>query len=127
MAEQSFRKAQGGKMKKIEKILIVIFILSIATFVGSFFSHVWIAKIIRPEIMAEITFFQKIISLVPLVFTFIIHLVIGGWLYSESKKTDFSPKLWFIFGCFFGIMAAVLFYLMKIYLLLSKKLENISM
>jgi hypothetical protein len=44
-----------------------------------------------------------------------VNLAIGIWLFIQARQSKNVPWIWLLFGLFYGLIAAVLFYIMRIY------------
>jgi len=101
-------------MKNIEKILIVVVLLSIIVTVFSFFSHRFIATLWGPKFASQISLSTNLLSFMKMLIMNTVRIVIGIWLFMLARKEQEQKWLWLIFGVSFGLIAVILFYLIKI-------------
>ena len=51
-----------------------------------------------------------------------VNLAIGIWLFIQARQSNNVPWIWLLFGLIYGLIAAVLFYILRIYE--SQRLES---
>jgi uncharacterized protein YacL len=81
------------------------------------------------DVIADYSLRQNLISIGFFLITMASHIVIAIWLNIESKKLNRNRLVWTVFGLFFGITAAILFYLIEIYnevLLMKQRIGRIK-
>lgn len=105
-------------MKHIEKFLIVIMILTIISIAGTYFSNLLLARLYGATEYGQMVLFNKGIASIFLVFKFLVHICIAIWLFFTARENKWA---WLVLGFFFGIIAAIFFYLLRIYDLLQTK------
>jgi hypothetical protein len=54
----------------------------------------------------------------------LVGLCVACWLWSLSWKYGFNPTAWFVFGLFLGVIALVVFYLVRIHDMLEAQLSK---
>lgn len=102
-------------MERLQKMLVFILVLCVVSVILSFSSNTLLARLYGPTEYAQITLFRKIVAVVPFIFQLLVNICVAIWLFSEARKEKAAPWAWVVFGVFFGLMAAVLFYLVRIY------------
>ncbi len=107
-------------MKHIEKFLIVIMILTIISISGTYLSNILLVKLYGYSMYAEMSLFSKLIASILLVFRFLVNICIAIWLFITARENKWG---WLVLGIFFGILAAIFFYLLRIYEMLRAKSE----
>jgi len=107
-------------MKQIEKFLIVIMILTIISISVTYFSNILLVKLYGYSMYAEMSLFSKLIASIRLVFKFLVHICIAIWLFITARENKWA---WLVLGVFFGLVAAIFFYLLRIYEMLRAKSE----
>jgi len=112
-----------AQMKKIEKFLIVIMILTVVSILGSFFSNVLLARLYGPAEFGKMAIFNKLVASTFLFFRILVHICVAIWLFVTAREHKTQPWAWFVFGIFFGLIAAVFFYLVRTYDMLRTKSE----
>jgi len=107
-------------MKHIEKFLIVIMILTIVSISGTYLSNILLVRIYGPTEYGKMALFVKVVASIFLVFKFLVHICVAIWLFVTARENKWA---WLVLGVFFGLMAAIFFYLVRIYDLLRAKSE----
>ncbi len=107
-------------MKHIEKFLIVIMILTIISIAGTYFSNIALARLYGAEEYGHMVLFNKGVASIFLVFKFLVNICIAIWLFITAREYKWA---WLVLGVFFGLLAAIFFYLFRIYELLQSKAE----
>lgn len=111
-------------MKQIEKFLVIILILTLISLAVSFFSPGLLVRIYDAAEYGKISLFHKFIAAIPLIFKVLVYICVGIWLFVAAREHKAQPWLWLVFGLFFGLIAAVLFYLTRIYDMLKSELRK---
>ena len=113
-------------MKGIEKAAIILIILMIATIIFSYLSNFIVVQLYISAFFTSMNLQTKIASGIYLFFTMLVRIGVAIWLFSLARKQQAQPWVWCLFGLCFGLIAAVLFYLIRLYdALVSKPPENI--
>jgi hypothetical protein len=107
-------------MKHIEQFLIVIMILTIISIAGTYFSNILFVRLYGATEYGQMVLFNKGIASIFLVFKFLVSICIAIWLFVTARENKCA---WLVLGLFFGILAAIFFYLLRIYDLLRAKSE----
>lgn len=107
-------------MKHIEKFLIVIMILTIISISVTYFSNILLVRLYGAEEYGHMIFFNKGVASIFLVFKFLANICIAIWLFVTARENKWA---WLVLGFFFGLVAAIFFYLLRIYDLLRAKSE----
>ena len=107
-------------MKEIEKFLITILILTVISIAGTLLSNVVLARLFGATEYGQMLLFNKCVASIFLGFKFLVNVCIGVWLYITARETKWA---WLVLGIFFGLLAAIFFYLFRIYELLQSKAE----
>ena len=107
-------------MKQIEKFLFIILILSVFTIVASFLSDIWLVWLYGERFeIGQLNYFIKGIASIVLSFKVLVNICVAFWLYKVSKEYDSRSWGWFVFGLFFGIIALIFFYLIRVHDMIS--------
>ena len=113
-------------MKGVEKAAIILIILMIATIIFSYLSNFFVVQLYSTAFLTSMNLQTKIASGIYLFFTMLVRIGVAIWLFSLARKQQAQPWVWCLFGLCFGLIAAVLFYLIRLYdALVSKPPENI--
>ena len=107
-------------MKHIEKFLIVIMILTIISISGTYFSNLLLVRLYGATEYGQMVLFNKVVASIFLVFKFLVHICIAIWLFITAREYKWA---WLVLGVFFGLVAAIFFYLLRIYDLLRANSE----
>jgi uncharacterized protein YqgC (DUF456 family) len=107
-------------MKQIEKFLIVIMILTIISIAGTYLSNILLVKLYGATEYGQMLLFNKLVASIFLVFKFLVNICIAIWLFITAREYKWA---WLVLGVFFGLLAAIFFYLLRIYDLLQTKAE----
>jgi hypothetical protein len=107
-------------MKHIEKFLIVIMILTIISISGTYFSNILLVRLYGATEYGQMLLFNKVVASIFLVFKFLVHICIAIWLFVTAREYKWA---WLVLGFFFGLLAAIFFYLLRIYEILRAKSE----
>lgn len=107
-------------MKHIEKFLIVIMILTIISISGTYISNILLVKLYGVNEYGQMVLFNKVVASIFLVFKFLVNVCIAIWLFITAREYKWG---WLVLGFFFGLVAAIFFYLLRIYDLLRAKSE----
>lgn len=105
-------------MKHIEKFLIVIMILTIISIAGTYFSNILLVRLYGTTEYGKIVLFNKVVASIFLVFKFLVNICIAIWLFITAREHKWA---WLVLGVFFGLLAAIFFYLLRIYEMLRAK------
>ena len=111
-------------MERIEIFLVVIVILMIIALAGEILSNFLLIRIVGPKAVGQITLFNKGVVLVILTSKSLVCLCVAFWLYSIAKQYGSNRWGWFIFGLFFGVLALVVFYLVRIHDMIETKFSK---
>jgi len=96
-------------MKSIEKLAIILIILWILSSVLTL-----IMPFIR-EIIRQYPYTMFMSYTVSSILRLIVNIGIGIWLFILARREKSTPWIWLFFGLFAGLVAAVLFFVMKVY------------
>ena len=107
-------------MKKIEVLVIVVIILWIIGLIPNISSSIML-KIYPPSESNEAISYLKSTALIRSILTVSVQIGIAIWLFFEASKGNESRWVWLLFGLIYGILAAILFYIIRAYELLKLK------
>ena len=103
-------------MKKIELLAIVLVVLALVSSGTSMIYQYAIMRLLPAEEIGKITIAQSALVAVAKIIKSLVVIGIGVWLFVIARKEKNStPWLWGLFGLFFGLIAVILFYAIKIY------------
>ena len=102
-------------MKNIEKLAIVVIVLLFLTEIPYTLYYMLIFRFFGPEAMEQ---YKTVISLLAFgmpVSRLLVRIAVGIWLFIQAKRNDAAPWIWFLFALVAGLLAAALFYIIKVY------------
>ncbi|MHC4461316.1 MAG: hypothetical protein ACYS6W_08435 [Planctomycetota bacterium] len=102
-------------MKKLEWLALLLIILCILTHFLSWFGTALITRLYSPEFVSISNLHLKLITSARSLLLMIVNLVIGIWLFIQASRSKNTPWIWLLFGMVYGLIAAVLFYLQRIF------------
>ena len=102
-------------MKKFEWLALLVIILHVLTHFLNMFGGPLITRLYSPEYVGVISLHMLLMTSARSILSIIVNVVIGIWLFIQARQTKSTPWIWLLFGIFYGLIAAVLFYLLKIY------------
>ena len=100
---------------RIEKFLIVILVLTIVGYLGSFLWPLLFARLFTAGEVGQISLFQKQLVVLFLVPKALVCLCVAFWLRRVARQYGAHPNGWFIFGLFLGLVALILFYVVRLH------------
>jgi hypothetical protein len=103
-------------MKKIETLAIVIIVLLLVSTLLPWVSNLILPRLYGPKVFGEISFATHGIAMLMHIFRQLLNIGIGVWLFTlAGKEPDATPWTWLLLGIFFGLIAPILFYVIKAY------------
>ena len=112
--------------KQIEKFLHIVLIL---TLVSIFLGLLWtflLVKIFNPSTIGQITYFQKTFALFFLLPKVLVGICVAVWLSSIAGRYGENRTGWFMLGLFLGLMALIVFYVVRIHDMLEAQIHKSS-
>jgi len=108
-------------MRNIEKIAIVLIVLWFLALAPTPLITVIMAQIYGAEQISQMNLGLKTIIMVSSFVGVLVNIGVAVWLYIQAKKDKNSPWVWCLFSLVFGIIAAVLYFLMQLIEQLKQK------
>jgi hypothetical protein len=108
-------------MNRIEKLLMLIVVLTIVTIFVNYLTNFFLARIYGPETLGQMSLFVKNISMLIIFFKFLVNICVAFWLYNVAKQYHQNPSGWFCFALFLGVIALVVFYIIRIHDMFEKQ------
>lgn len=99
--------------KRIGIILVFLIIFLIANNVVGFVIYPLLLD--EPDLISDYNLRNHMISIGAFTITLFGRIAIAIWLYIEARRMGRSKLVWTAFGLFFGITAAILFFLIEVY------------
>jgi hypothetical protein len=110
-------------MKQIEKFLMLILILTIISTSGTYLSNILLVKLYGAAQYSQMAFFDKVVASIFSVFRMLVNICVAIWLFVAAREHKAQAWAWCVFGVFFGLAAAIFFYLVCIYETLRARSE----
>ena len=105
-------------MKRIEKVVLLLSILFILSHVFHSYGLVFLRKLFETS-AADRAFADfahvNLIMIVHSVLSKIVNIAVGIWLFTETRRSEGKPWIWLLFGIAFGMIGAIVFYVVRIY------------
>ncbi len=101
--------------KKIGLVVGLLVVFMILNSIVGFLVYPLIINLFGSDGLADFNMNQFLISIGIFILTVLGNLVIAIWLNVEAKRLKRDRLVWTVFPLFFGIVAAMLFYLIEIY------------
>ena len=101
-------------MKKIERVALVMIVLWFITLVSNPLIPMLTVRLYGPREYADMQLSMSTIMFVRLAFSSLVQMGVGVWLFIQAKRDEKTPWIWCLFGLTFGIVAAVLYFLIQI-------------
>jgi len=95
-------------------------ILTIISIAGTFISNILLSRLYGSTQYGQMVLFNKGVASIFLGFKFLVNICIAVWLFVTARENKWA---WLVLGFFFGLLAAIFFYLLRIYDLLKSKAE----
>jgi len=100
-------------MKKFEKLIVPVIIVFLVSKVAA-----TMAQFFSTPLAMKYGWAATTIGLVSVPFVIIllaVNIVVAIWLFRASQQDSDTPWCWAFFGLLFGLTAAILFYVVRIY------------
>lgn len=102
-------------MKKLEWLALLVIILFLLTHFLSLFGSALIERVYSREYVGTHYAHLSLITFARSLLSRIVNLAIGIWLFVQARQSNSTPWIWLLFGMVYGLIAAALFYLLRIY------------
>ena len=103
-------------MKSFEKIAVVLIVLWLISLIQSPLTMFLVGeKLIGAEQGVQLGGMLGTIASAHVLLSQVVNIAVGIWLFVVAKKNNRTPWIWLLFGLFFGLIAAVLYYLIEIH------------
>jgi len=105
-------------MKVIDKFALIMVILLILSLVPNPLFY-FLRSELTPEQVGQYNTLTYIMSLGNALCRSLVCIGAGIWLFILARQDNGTPWIWLLFGLTFGLMAVVLFFLIKVYKVVS--------
>jgi len=101
-------------MRQIEKVAAVLVVLMILSLLPI---HVllFIMRNIDSASLKDYPYLFMFVQYAPRILRLIISLGVGIWLFILARREKAVPWIWLLFGLTFGLIAAVLYFILRVY------------
>ncbi len=104
----------NNSVPKISKIAILLVVAFVLNLLYSALSTSLLKVFFGPADYGEYLLNVSIASIVQFVLAYLVNIIIAVWAYREAKKQNEQPWIWAALALFFGLIAAVTFYLVLV-------------
>jgi len=103
-------------MKKIETLAFIVIVLYLLSFAAPLASNFFIAQTYTPTEVGQMRLSLQWVTMFKSILGVLVHIAIGEWLFFVARRERHAtPWIWCLFGLFFGLIAVILYYLIKLY------------
>lgn len=102
-------------MKKIEKLALIVLVLMILSMVASPLTLILMNRLYGPTVQVQYSVLTRTMASMTILCRYLVNIGVGIWLFVLARLEKATPLLWLLFGLTFGLIAAVLFFLIKTY------------
>ena len=99
-------------IKQIEKLAVLAIVLYFASAVFQIIGKDFFAELVNVQKWSPSSVFLLTIPITAV--TFAVQLCIAIWLYILAVREKESPWIWALLGLVFGLLAPILFYVIKV-------------
>jgi len=102
-------------MKNIEKLALVVIVLTFLAMVTSPLTLILMSRLYGPIEQAQYRGLIHAMALISHLCHSLVSIGVGIWLFILARRENGTPWIWLLFGLTVGLIAAVLFFLIKTY------------
>lgn len=114
-------------MKKLEKFAIILLVLWVLQLPMGYIAKTLIFRASSLQQAANLTTWQIYSVWVLWILKQLVYILIGIWLFYQAKKEkEGTPWLWLMLGVFTGVLAALLYFMLRIYQSIKPKGELVE-
>jgi hypothetical protein len=100
-------------IKQIEKLAILAIVLYVASVALQLIGKDYITELVNVQKWTPLQVF--LLSIPRTAITLAVQIFIAIWLYIIASREKESPWIWALLGLVFGLLAPILFYVIKVY------------
>jgi hypothetical protein len=101
------------KMKKYEVVAIVLVVLYLISYISNPLYSMIISRLYGPKVIGALSLQHHIMTVVQSILRLLVSIAIAVWLGYQAKKDGDSPPIWALFGLFFSILGAILYFVLR--------------
>ncbi|MCK4958975.1 MAG: hypothetical protein KAT00_06235 [Planctomycetes bacterium] len=101
-------------IRNIEKAAIVLVVLHVVSHFSILFTPV-MARLFGAEEYARMALHMHFLMNVRSIIAKLVSIGVAIWLYILAKRANMRTWIWLLFGLSFGVVAAILFFAVRIY------------
>jgi high-affinity Fe2+/Pb2+ permease len=94
---------------------VVLLVLWVISLIPNPVMQFWVSRLYGPGEYSHFVKSITAIASVHVILCALLNIGVGVWLFVLAQKYNATPWLWLVYGLFFGVIAAVLFYLVRIH------------
>jgi len=102
-------------MKNIEKLALVVILLRILSMVQSPLTTILMNRLYAPTEQVQYSLLTSTMASMTMLCSCLVSIGVGIWLFILARREKSTPWIWLLFGLTFGLIAAILFFLIKTY------------
>ncbi len=100
-------------MKKYEVAAMVLVGLYIISSVSNPLYSMLLVRFYGPKVVGTLSLHQHAIVFMQMFLKLLIAIAIAVWLGYQAKKDGASPAIWALFGLFFSVLGAILYFVVR--------------
>lgn len=100
-------------MKKYEVAAIVLLVLFAITTISTPLHMLILSRLYGAQEMGSLSLHRHAIVSVQMLLRCLVSIAIAVWLGLEAKKDGFSVPVWILFGLFFSVLGAILYFVLR--------------
>lgn len=100
-------------MKKYEVVAIVLLVLFIISTISTPLHTLILSRLYGAREMGSLSLHRHTIVSVQTLLKLLVNIAIAVWLGLEAKRDGFSVPVWILFGLFFSVLGAILYFVLR--------------
>lgn len=100
-------------MKNLEILAVVLIVLYAVSLISSPLYTVVMAKLYGTEQVGQLSLHQHAMLTVWRLLTVFVNIGVAAWLGLQARKDGLSWPIWALFGLFFSVLGAVLYFVIR--------------
>ena len=101
-------------MQKIEKVALTFVLLGVLTFFLPLFADHLAERFYGPTWVAQSDVQMRFVNMACYILHRLVSIGVGIWLFILARRENRTPWVWLLFGMVYGLLAAVLFFVLKL-------------
>ncbi|MHC4173602.1 MAG: hypothetical protein ACYTBX_18130 [Planctomycetota bacterium] len=100
-------------MKKYEVAAIVLLVLFVISSISTGLYTILLSRLYGPDVVSKLSLHQHAMLNVQRLLKVLGSIAVAVWLAREAKRDGFSVPVWALFGLFFSILGAILYFVLR--------------